>query len=274
MLSTDAAAEPFRVMARQPRPILPGIALHIVQRGNDASTCFRRDADYLLYLTHLRELADQVGCAVHAYCLMTNHVHLLVTPPTADACAALMRNLGQRYVQRFNRAYKRTGTLWEGRFRSFLVDSARYVLACYRYIEQNPVRAGMVAAPADYLWSSYHANAGLRADPLVTPHAEYLALSEDSPMRQLAYRQLVEGALAQDDLNRIRETVQSGMPLGGESFKAKIEIGLGRRLGRAKPGRPKLGSGPNSLATEELGSGPNIPAEEKSGPDPDFQMPL
>jgi putative transposase len=249
-------------MARQPRPVLPGIALHVVQRGNDRLDCFRRDGDYMLYHTHLRELAEQLGCSVHAYCLMTNHVHLLLTPPAADALAALMRNLGQRYVQRFNRAYKRTGTLWEGRFRSFPVDSARYVLACYRYIEQNPLRAGMVTAPAEYPWSSYHANAGLRADPLVTPHAEYLALSADPPKRALAYRELVEGTLAQDDLDRIRESAQNGMPLGGESFKAKLEIGLGRRLGRAKPGRPKLGSGPS------------FPAEEEFGPDPNSQMPL
>ncbi|HET9734245.1 MAG TPA: transposase [Burkholderiales bacterium] len=261
-------------MARQPRPILPGVALHIVQRGNDRADCFRRDGDYMLYLTHLRELADELGCAVHAYCLMTNHVHLLLTPPAADACATLMRNLGQRYVQRFNRAYERTGTLWEGRFRSFLVDSAGYVLACYRYIEQNPLRAGMVPAPSAYPWSSYHANAGLRLDPLVTPHPEYLSLSEDPARRQRAYRELVEGMLAQDDLTRIREAAQNGMPLGGEAFKARIEIGLGRRVGRIRPGRPKSGSGPNSLATEKLGSGPNFPTEEKLGPDPNFQMPL
>lgn len=252
-------------MARQPRPVLPGIALHVVQRGNDRSACFRRESDYMLYLTHLRELADRLGCAVHAYCLMTNHVHLLLTPPTTDACAALMRNLGQRYVQRFNRVYKRTGTLWEGRFRSFLVDSAHYTLACYRYIEQNPLRAGMVPTPAMYLWSSYHVNAGLRADPLVTPHAEYLALSEDPLRRQIAYRELVEGVLAQDDLDRIRDAARKGMPLGGEAFQAKVEIDLGRRIRRAKPGRPKL---------EKSGSGPNFPVEEKLGPDPDFQMPL
>jgi putative transposase len=249
-------------MARQPRPILPGVALHVVQRGNNRAACFRRDGDYLLYLTHLRELADELGCAVHAYCLMTNHVHLLLTPPATDACAALMRSLGQRYVQRFNRAYERTGTLWEGRFRSSLVDSAGYILTCYRYIEQNPLRAAMVPTLSAYPWSSYHANAGLRLDPLVTPHAGYLALSEDPAMRHRAYRELVDGMVAADDLSNIREAVQGGMPLGGEAFKAKIEIGLGRRIGRIRPGRPKSGSGPN------------FPAEEKFGPDPDSQMPL
>jgi putative transposase len=263
-------------MARQPRPVLPGIALHIVQRGNDRADCFRRDGDYMLYLVHLRELAAELGCAVHAYCLMTNHVHLLLTPPAADSCAALMRNLGQRYVQRFNRAHQRTGTLWEGRFRSFLVESATYVLACYRYIEQNPMRAGMVRSPSEYLWSSYHANAGVRLDVLVTPHAEYLALSEDPAKRHLAYRELVEGVLPPGELASIREAAQNGIPLGGEAFKARIEIDLGRRIGRARPGRPRSNSGgePRVQADEKSGSGPNFYSEDKSGPDPDFQMPL
>jgi putative transposase len=235
--------------------------VHIVQRGNDRSDCFRRDGDYMLYLMHLRELADKLSCRVHAYCLMTNHVHLLLTPPSAQACAALMRNLGQRYVPRFNRAYLRTGTLWEGRFRSFLVESALYLIACYRYIEQNPVRANMVRTPAEYPWSSYHANAGLRPDSLVTPHAEYLALSEDPQRRNLAYRELVETALESADIKRIREAAHSGMPLGSEAFMAWIEIDLGREVRRGKPGRPKSGSGPD------------FQAEKKSGPDPDFQMP-
>jgi len=219
----------------------------------------------MLYLLHLRELANKLSCAVHAYCLMTNHVHLLLTPPSADACSALMRNLGQRYVPRFNRAYQRTGTLWEGRFRSFLVESARYLIACYRYIEQNPVRANMVRTPAEYAWSSYHANAGLRLDPLVTPHAEYLALSEEPHRRNLVYRELVENALEPTDIKRVREAAHSGMPLGSEAFKARIEIDLGRELGPRRPGRPKSGA--------KSGSGPDSQAEEKSGPDPDFQMP-
>ena len=228
----------------------------------------------MLYLAHLRELAEDLGCAVHAYCLMTNHVHLLLTPPAADSCAVLMRNLGQRYVQRFNRAYQRTGTLWEGRFKSFLVESTGYLLACYRYIEQNPVRAGLARSPSGYLWSSYHANAGLRLDPVVTPHAEYLALSEDPARRHLVYRGLVEGALPEEELSRIREAAQNGMPLGGEAFKARIEIDLGRRIGRTPRGRPRSESTPDPQANGKLGSGPNYSAEEKFGPDPDFQMPL
>lgn len=248
-------------MPRQPRLILPGVAVHITQRGNNRSDCFRRDGDYMLYLLHLRELADKLGCEVHAYCLMTNHVHMLLSPPSPDACTVLMRNLGQRYVQHFNKAHERSGTLWEGRFRSFLVESARYALACYRYIEQNPVRAKMVRGPADYPWSSHRANTGLRPDPLVTPHAEYLALSEDPAKRVQAYRDLFGEALDPSDVKRIREATHGGLPLGSEAFKARMEINLGRKLRHGRPGRPKSGSDPDLVA------------ENKSGSDPDFQMP-
>ncbi len=248
-------------MPRPPRFILPDVAVHITQRGNNRSDCFRRDGDYMLYLLHLRELADKLACEVHAYCLMTNHVHLLLTPPSPDSCTVLMRNLGQRYVQHFNRAYGRSGTLWEGRYRSFLVESARYALACYRYIEQNPLRAQMVREPADYPWSSHRANAGLRTDPLVTPHAEYLALSEDPANRVQAYRNLFENGLDASELKRIREAGHSGLPLGSEAFKATLEIDLGRKLRHGRPGRPKSGSDPDLVA------------EKKSGSDPDFQTP-
>jgi putative transposase len=248
-------------MPRQPRLILPGVAVHITQRGNNRSDCFRRDGDYMLYLLHLRELADGLGCEVHAYCLMTNHVHMLLTPPSPDTCTVLMRNLGQRYVQHFNRTHERTGTLWEGRYRSFLVESARYALACYRYIEQNPLRAKLVREPADYPWSSHRANAGLGKDPLVRPHAEYLALSEDPVNRMQAYRSLFDNWLDAAELKKIREAAHSGLPLGSEAFKARMEIDLGRKLRHGKPGRPKSGSDPDLMS------------ETKSGSDPDFQMP-
>jgi len=215
----------------------------------------------MLYLLHLRDLADKLGCEVHAYCLMTNHVHLLLTPPSTDACTVLMRNLGQRYVQYFNRTYERSGTLWEGRYRSFLVESARYVIACYRYIEQNPMRAEMVSNPADYPWSSHRVNSGIAADPLVTPHAEYLALSEDAANRIRAYRSLFESGLDASELARIREAGLNSLPLGSESFKARMEINLGRVLRHGKPGRPKSGSDPD------------LNVDLKSGSDPDFQMP-
>src|SRR5688572_9638970 len=156
-------------MPRGPRLIVPEIAVHIVQRGHDRSDCFRHETDYLVYLANLRDLAASSCCSLHTYCLMTSHVHLLLTPDRADSCARLMRSLGQRYVQYFNRRYQRSGTLWEGRFRSCIVDTAPYVMACHRYIELNPVRAGMVSDPAGYRWSSHHGNAGRAPNKLLTP---------------------------------------------------------------------------------------------------------
>src|SRR3954464_288959 len=160
-------------MARQPRLIVPDVALHIVQRGVDRQDCFSEETDRVVYLSLLRELCEETRCAVHAYCLMTNHVHLLLTPAAPDGPSVLRRKVGQRYVPYFNRRYSRTGTLWEGRFKSCLVDSPRYVLGCYRYIERNPVEARMVATPISYRWSSYAGNAGLADDQLLTPHVEY-----------------------------------------------------------------------------------------------------
>src|SRR5262245_51438159 len=142
-------------MPRVARAVLAGLPVHVVQRGINRQQCFFSEGDYSTYLRFLAEFALRFGCAVHAYCLMTNHVHLLVTPETPESCALMMKNLGQRYVQTVNRRLERSGTLWEGRFKSGIVQSDGYVLACYRYIELNPVRAGMVKDPAQYRWSSY-----------------------------------------------------------------------------------------------------------------------
>jgi putative transposase len=225
-------------MPRQARFIVPHIAVHIIQRGNNRAACFRVESDYHVYLLHLRELAAQLACALHAYCLMTNHVHLLLTPPSVDACIVLMRNLGQRYVQYFNKRHDRTGTLWEGRFRSCVTESARYVLACYRYIELNPVRAGLAPAPAEYRWSSHRANAGLKADASLTPHVEYTALGLEVQSRQAAYLKLFEETVDPDLLRSIRAATNGGYPLGSASFKARLNPGK-RRLERARPGRPR-----------------------------------
>lgn len=224
-------------MPRQARIVLPGIALHVVQRGNDRHACFRHDGDRFLYLLHLRELADKHGCAVHAYCLMTNHVHLLLTPLTTGSVSELMRDLGQRYVQYVNRAYGRTGTLWEGRFRSCIVESARYVLACYRYIELNPVRAGMVGCASDYPWSSHRSNAGLQADRLVTSHPEFAALASDQASRHKAYREFFEHSLEPTLENDIRAATSGGYPLGSESFKKNLALAPGQRLAPGRRGR-------------------------------------
>jgi len=242
-------------MPRQPRLILPQVAAHIIQRGNNRMACFRDDSDYLLYLTHLRDLSTQLQCAVHAYCLMTNHVHLLVTPSTSETCTALMRDLGQRYVQYFNRRHERTGTLWEGRFRSCVTESGLYVLACYRYIELNPVRAGMVDHPGSYLWSSHAVNVGQRTDPLISQHPEFIGLGVDSARREAAYRVIVEEAVSPTVLDAIREATNSGCPLASESFKARL-ASEGRKTELGRPGRPA-----NALASS---------AERKSGSDPDL----
>jgi putative transposase len=223
-------------MARHPRLILPGVALHINQRGNNRGACFRENGDYLTYLTHLRHLSGRYGCEVHAYCLMTNHVHLLVTLTEADACAPLMRDLGNCYVRYYNRKYARSGTLWEGRFRSCIVESAAYMLACYRYIELNPLRAGMVAHPGAYPWSSYAANAGIRPDPLVTHNDEYLALAADAAVRQAAYRGLFEQAMEENLLKSIREATNGGYPFASDAFKSALALPRGCRLRRGKPG--------------------------------------
>lgn len=156
-------------MPRRARLAVPGIPWHIIQRGNNRSPCFYADEDYRRYLDTLAEQAVKYDCAIHAYVLMTNHVHLLLTPQQEDSAALLMKHLGQRYVQYINRTYRRSGTLWEGRFKSCLAQEERYVLTCYRYIELNPVRANMVARPEDYRWSSYHTNGIGQPDPLITP---------------------------------------------------------------------------------------------------------
>jgi putative transposase len=223
-------------MARPPRLVIPGIALHIRHRGVNKGDCFLEDTDRLVYLSRLREVAAATRCALHAYCLMTNHVHLLLTPPDEVACAVLMRELGQCYVQYFNRRHRRTGTLWEGRFRSCLVDSASYVLACYRYIELNPVEAGMVGSPLAYRWSSHAENIGAAHGGMCIAHAEYEALATTIERRQAAYRGLF--ALPQDPtfLEAIRDATHGGYPLIGGALKARL-IAEGREhLERGKPG--------------------------------------
>lgn len=237
---------------------MPDIALHIVQRGHDRRECFRHETDYLVYLSTLRELLPKTGCALHAYCLMTNHVHLLLTPATATACALLMRNLGQRYVQYFNRRYERSGTLWEGRFRSCLVDSARYVLACYRYVERNPVRARMVDSPLAYRWSSHGGNAGELSNALLTPHAEYLALGQDDAVRLAAYRGLFAAEDDPEFLAAIRDATNGGFALVGKSFKSGLPPKTQRRLARKHPG-PSAPSLPEQIdILAELGLRPRM----------------
>ncbi len=226
-------------IARQPRLDVPGIAQHVIQRGNDRRPCFFGESDYFRYLQALRELATREHCAVHAYVLMTNHVHLLVTPDARGQVSRMMQSLGRRYVRYVNDRYHRTGTLWEGRYKSSPVDSDSYLLCCFRYIELNPVRARMVAEPEAYRWSSYGANALGVHDPLIRAHPSYLALGEDSPTRHAGYRALFAGAISEQDLHAIRLHLRRQHALGPDAFRASIEAQLGRRAGPARIGRPR-----------------------------------
>lgn len=215
-------------MARQPRIILPGQPHHVIQRGNNRSPIFFADKDYWRYLDWLGEESEKHECAIHAYVLMTNHVHLLVTPSRDDSISNMMQSLGRLYVRYINHKYQRSGTLWEGRFKSVLIDSEQYLFVCQRYIELNPVRAGMVNSPSAYRWSSYQANATGKANPLLTPHPLYLSLGKQSQNRQAAYRALFRSHLEDDTLTSIRTATNGGWPLGDERFKTAIENVLKR----------------------------------------------
>lgn len=228
-------------MARKPRFNLPGIPQHIIQRGNNRQACFHDEYDYRHYLSDLRQAAHKNDCRVHAYVLMPNHVHLLVTPMAAHGVTHLMQDVGRRYVRYMNHRYQRTGTLWEGRYKSSLIDSEAYLLACMRYIELNPVRAGMVRQADDYSWSSYASNAQGKIDPLLTPHPLMSPIGMDVPRRQRLYRNLFRQPLAQDIVDRIREALNQELVLGREPFKDKIEKLTTRQTRPGHSGRPRGG---------------------------------
>lgn len=227
------------MMARLPRLYLPDQPLHVIQRGNNRDLIFAADADYQFYLRCLQEAADRHSLTVHAYVLMTNHVHLLVTPATESSLSKTLQSIGRRYVQYFNFTYQRTGTLWEGRYKSTLIDSERYLLTCMRYIEMNPVRAEMVAHPGDYPWSSYRANGQANADGLIVPHELYQSLGRTNEERQSAYRQLFRAQVAKADVEAIRNATNKGWVLGDSRFGAKVAALTERRAMPLPRGRPK-----------------------------------
>jgi putative transposase len=229
------------MMPRRARLSLPGIPWHIIQRGNNRSACFYAEEDYRRYLDTLKEQAEKYDCLVHAYVLMTNHVHLLLTPEKEQSASLLMKHLGQRYVQYINRTYKRSGTLWEGRFRSCLTQSEDYVLACYRYIELNPVRANMVNHPRQYPWSSYRINAEGKRSELITPHEEYKRLDRTDVTRREAYRNLFKAHIEPELVNDIRRSTNGNFALGSERFKKEISDMLKRRVSPGNAGRPIKG---------------------------------
>lgn len=227
-------------MARLPRFSAPGQPQHVIQRGNNRSEIFGMETDYRFYLEKLKAAAAKHRCEIHAYVLMTNHVHILMTPRSEDGIGKVMQMLGRYYVQYYNYCYQRTGTLWEGRYKATLIDTQRYLLTCMRYIELNPVRAGMVSHPSEYPWSSYRRNAVGKADDLVTTHHEYRRLGKVAEERQSAYRELFRARIADKTLTEIREATNKAWVLGDDRFKRKIEAQLKRRVSpRARGGDRK-----------------------------------
>lgn len=227
-------------MPRKPRVYMAGVPCHVIQRGNNRQVCFFTEEDYEFYLDCLKDACKRYKVALHAYVLMTNHAHLLMTPDTAEGISKVMQSLGRRYVQYINYMYRRCGTLWEGRHVSSLVNAEEYLLKCYRYIEMNPVRAGMVEHPADYKWSSYRANAYGERCQFINPHSLYIDLGYQSEVRLEAYRELFYTDLDSQDLHDIRQSVCFSTPLGDNRFKEQIERALNVKLGQAKRGRPRV----------------------------------
>jgi putative transposase len=232
-------------MPRIARAVVVDFPLHVVQRGINRSDCFFDDSDYLAYLGYLRKFAARFGCSVHAYCLMTNHVHLLLTPHSKESCGLLMKNLSQHYVQRTNYRLKRSGTLWEGRFHSSLVLSDAYALACYRYIETNPVRARMTTTASEYRWSSYHANGDGKVDTLVRPHRAYAALELDPARTVRAYAELCAQPLPAETVDEIRRAIKIGGAIGARR----------RKRGRPAKLNEKNGVRPHLFGVDQSSSG-------------------
>ena len=234
-------------MPRRPRIHIDGVPLHIVQRGRNRGACFFDEQDRHAYLGWLSEALRCEHCHLHAYVLMTNHVHLLLTPELATSVPRLIISVGRRYVQYINHTYGRTGTLWDSRYKSSLVQAETYLLLCQRYIELNPVRAGMVSDPGEYPWSSYRANALGQANALVSPHPLFLALSANDNSRQGVYRDLFRAALDDAPLADLRLALNQDQPLGNSRFYAEIEAMTGQRRALRKRGRPRKNEGKEPL---------------------------
>ncbi|UTA46727.1 transposase [Simiduia sp. 21SJ11W-1] len=225
-------------MPRKPRFYAPNIPYHIVQRGNNRSACFFASDDFGHYINTLHTALDEFNVRLHAYVLMTNHVHLLMTPADAQGISKVMQAVGRTYVKTINQRYRRTGTLWEGRHKSSAICSERYLLTCQRYIELNPVRAGMVKHPGDHRWSSFHANGGNKKIACIQPHPAYLALGKTCSERQHNYRELFKHQIPADQLHSLRDCIQHNYPMGDDRFKAELEAATNQKVGQLKPGRP------------------------------------
>jgi putative transposase len=225
-------------MARLPRLSPSGIPIHIIQRGNNHQTCFVSDEDHSAYAGWLKEYSKKYQVAIHAWVMMTNHVHLLCTPRREGGVSQMMQSLGRSYVRYFNYEYKRTGTLWEGRYKSCLVQEEQYLLELYRYIELNPVRAEMVSDPGEYHWSSYQVNGLGESSALCAPHLIYQALGRNPIKRRESYRALFTHHVDGELLKEIRTSTNKGMVVGNDHFREEIERLTGRRVREKKRGRP------------------------------------
>ena len=227
-------------MPRRPRLHIADFPHHIVQRGHNRAACFFAEEDYQAYRHWLGEGLEKTGVCLHAYVLMTNYVHLLLTPRAPEDISRLIIALGRRFVQYINKTYRRTGTLWDSRYKSSLIQTDTYLLRCQRYIELNPVRAEMVRDPGEYPWSSYRANGLGASDPLLSPHALYLELGASLDARQTAYRELFRTELDEAALAELRLAIQQSQPIGNERFLQHIEQMTGQRRQARPRGRPCL----------------------------------
>jgi putative transposase len=225
-------------MARLPRLTLTGYPHHVILRGNNRQEIFMSVADREFMCLVLVEEAKQHGVEVHAYVLMSNHIHLLLTPQRDQALPRMMQALGRRYVRHFNLRHGRTGTLWEGRYRSSLIQTERHLLACMVYMDLNPVRAGLVADPAEHLWSSHGHYTGARVDKTLTPHALYWQLGNTPFDREAAYTDLVRAGLSANQVGALTQATLSGWALGDEGFKRGLQSQTERRVSPARAGRP------------------------------------
>lgn len=225
-------------MPRRSRYAIAGIAHHVVQRGHNREGVFFSDDDRSYYLECLENAAVQYDCQVHAYVLMPNHVHLLVTPRQVMGVSRMMQSIGRRYVRHINHRYRRSGTLWEGRYRACLVSNGEHLLDCQQYIETNPVRALLAPRAADYPWSSYAHNALGMASDCLTEHPSYQALGASVGLRSACYEQRSRQSLGEEALNEIRGALDGSRAYGPKQFERDLEQQLQRRIAAGKRGRP------------------------------------
>jgi putative transposase len=225
-------------MARLPRLVIPNQPHHVIQQGNDLQAIFRDTADYIAFINWLRDASRQFKVAIHAYVLMTNHLHILASPTDEPGLSKMMQWIGRHYVPYFNHKYERTGTLWQGRYKASVIDAERYFMTCCVYIELNPVRSHMVTLPGDYSWSSYQHHVGIKSDPVITDHSLYWALGNTPFDREVAYKELTERGVNEEDVAALTEATLKGWAIGSEKFKSALERQTQRRVRKAKRGRP------------------------------------